>query len=202
MIPWLVLGEALWGFLTKDFGIFSVLSQDMFHWGFWGSAGYNFCASCCFRSDNNSVFSFKVMVKDKHFCGNLLEGRIRGIHEFLVRVDNNYCCLPVLGMGGSNNQWVVERVQVSGQWVNATCGVVQSTSGLWVWSQSVPKIISLSPSAVTYSSESSSWMWPEVVLICMCWMVVNLTDPLLLGGPSTFLLMLFQVICVWYSPGV
>ena len=44
---------------------------------------------------------------------------------------------------------LVDSVQLSGQRVNTICGKAQSTSGLWACSQSVPRIISWSPSVVT-----------------------------------------------------
>ena len=47
-------------------------------------------------------------------------------------------------------------LQVLGQRVRARRGFAQSTSGLWARSQSVPKMMSWSPSDVTYSSDCSS----------------------------------------------
>jgi hypothetical protein len=48
-------------------------------------------------------------------------------------------CVVVIGRMINGHS---ERVQVLGHRVNASCDVVQLTSGLWALSQSVPKVIS------------------------------------------------------------
>ena len=48
-------------------------------------------------------------------------------------------CMVVIGC---MTRGCSERVQVLGHHVNASCDVVQLTSGLWALSQSVPKIMS------------------------------------------------------------
>ena len=57
---------------------------------------------------------------------------------------------------GSITRGCRDNVHDFGHLVNASCGLAQSTSGLWACSQSVPKITSWSPKAVTYSSARSS----------------------------------------------
>ena len=57
---------------------------------------------------------------------------------------------------GSITRGCRDSVHDFGHLVNASCGLAQSTSGLWACSQSVPKITSWSPKAVTYSSARSS----------------------------------------------
>jgi hypothetical protein len=50
---------------------------------------------------------------------------------------------------GSSTKGRFDKVQDCGQRVNANCGFAQFTSGLWAYSQSVPKMMSWSPRDVT-----------------------------------------------------